>query len=81
MKGNGNFEGLTKDTMAHYPPRLLLLGLIAQRHPVTVKTIAEKIINSKMTKKQLDNEIMKIGKDMNTLAELRVLLLYARKKK
>jgi len=80
LKGNGNFTGLTKDTMKHYPARLLLLAIGAQRHPATIKEIARKIITAFCSKADLDKEIKRIERDMNTLAELRIVLLYARKK-
>ena len=80
MKGNGNFTDLTAHTMKHYPARLLMLAKYAQRHPVTIKEIARKIITAFCSKADLDKEIKRIERDMNTLAELRIVLLYARKK-
>lgn len=81
MRGYGNFEGLSKDTMKRYPPRLLLLATVSQRHPVSIKAIARVIIQNYMTKEQLDKEIKQIETDMDKLAELRKVLLHARNKK
>ena len=66
--------------MKHYPARLLLLARGAQRHPVTIKEIARKIITAYCSKEDLEKEIKRINKDVDTLLELRLVLLYARKK-